>query len=111
MEDFLTIRKEVEPLESDENNTEIFAAKVTLTCDISIMKCRPIDGSPPFWGVNLEFPPLKDHHDDSIEEDYEAIASLTYDVYGDNNRPITSLDEVLRLLGISPAAKIWESEQ
>lgn len=102
--DLATVRKEVEG--DDANNMEIIAYKVTLTVDVSIMAMETPEGKP-YWSVDIGFPPTVNDGDN--EDGYEAVASLAYNA--DENTEITSLDEAIRLLGISPDAQVWESEQ
>jgi hypothetical protein len=102
--DLASIRKMIEG--EDAENTEIYASKVTLTVDISIMTMETQDGKP-YYSTSIYFPP--DEDPDADESDHEAVAGLVWLEH--ESEEITSLDETIRLLGISPDAQVWESEQ
>jgi len=103
----LTLTQARKLIEGDDaSNMEIMTYKVKLTCDVSIMAMETPEGKS-HYSILLYFPPDKDP--DGEESDHEACADLKY--IADEDDEITSLDEALRLLGISPDAQIWISEQ
>lgn len=103
--DLTNIRKMIEG--EDAQHSEIYAAKVTLTADISIMLSETPEGKT-YYSTSIYFPPDKDL-DPNDDSEHEAVASLGWLEREDDE--ITSLDEVIRLLGIAPDAEIWESDQ
>lgn len=103
MDELLNIEQGKLLVEGDDAaNTEVFAKKVQLTCDISVMAYQDDNGRQ-YYSAHLCFAFMED------EGDYEAIASLEYN-HAEGHK-VTSLDEIVRLLGISPDASIWVSEQ
>ena|SRR5579859_1500856 len=88
-------------------NEEIIYYKASVTCDLSIWTRINKAGGECFE-VRLCFP-HESHPDFDHENSYGAIAFL---VQGhDGESALTSLEQVIKLLGIPPDARVWESEQ